>query len=70
MILGNVFLNYNYVDVALEVNRKYYIKQVKPILSHYNRVHCGVEILPMSKNITNCVFGCQRLYCKSVLSRH
>ena len=33
-------------------------QNAKPILSHYSCVHCGVEILPMSKNIVNCVCGC------------
>ena len=33
-------------------------KQAKSILSHYNYVHCGVEILSMSKRIMNKVFSC------------
>ena len=33
-------------------------KKVKSILSHYNYVHCGVEILSMSKRIMNKVFSC------------
>ena len=49
--------NYDYTDSVLEFNGTYYIKQVKPILSHYNYVHCGVEILSMSKIIMNRVFG-------------
>ena len=36
--------NYNHIDSGLGVNRKYYTKNAKPILSHYNCVHCGVEI--------------------------
>ena len=28
------------------------------MLSHYNYVHCGVEILSMSKYIMKCVFDC------------
>ena len=32
------------------------LKQVKSCLSHYNSVHCGVEVLSMSKIIMNCVF--------------
>ena len=28
------------------------------ILSHYNYVHCGVEILSVSKRIMNKVFSC------------
>ena len=49
--------NYNYIDSVIEVNCKFYIKKVKPILSHYNYVHCGVEILSMSKRIMNKVFS-------------
>ena len=37
--------NYNYLDSVLEVNGRYYIKQVISILSHYNYVNCGVESL-------------------------
>ena len=33
-------------------------KKVKSILSQFNYVHCGVEILPMSKRIMNQVFSC------------
>jgi hypothetical protein len=49
--------NYNYIDSVIEVNGKFYIKKVKSILSHYNYVHCGVEILSMSKRIMNKVFS-------------
>ena len=35
-----------------------YIKKVKSIVSHFDYVHCGVEILSMSKRITNKVFSC------------
>ena len=48
--------NYNYIGSVLKVDDRYYIKQVKPVLSHYNYVHCGVETLSMSKIIMNCVF--------------
>ena len=50
--------NYNYIDSVIEVNGKFYIKKVKSILSHYNYVHCGVEILSMSKRIMNKVVSC------------
>ena len=50
--------NYNYIDSVIEVNDKFYIKKVKPILSHFNYVHCGVEILNMSKRIMNKVLSC------------
>ena len=33
-------------------------RQVKTMLSHYNYVHCGVDILSMSENIMNYVFDC------------
>ena len=49
--------NYNYIDSIIEVNGTYYIKKVKSILSRYNYVLCGVEILSMSKRIMNRVFG-------------
>ena len=52
--------NHNYIDYVLKVNDRYYIKEVKPILSHYHSVHRGVEILSMSKLIMNCVFGCAK----------
>ena len=50
--------NYDYIDSVIEVNSKYYIKKVKPILSHFNYVHCGVETLNMSERIMNKVFSC------------
>ena len=40
------------------MNGKFYIKKVKPILSHYKYVHCGVETLDMSKRTMNKVFSC------------
>ena len=46
------------MDSVLEVNGRYYIKKVKSVMSHFNYVHCGVEILPMSKRIMNKVFNC------------
>ena len=49
---------YNYIDSVLEVKGRYYIKEIKSILSHFNYVHCGVEILSMSKRIMNKVFSC------------
>ena len=50
--------NHNYIDSVIEVSGKSYIKKVKSILSHFNYVHCGVEILNMSKIIMNKVFSC------------
>ena len=35
-----------------------FIQKVKSFLSHYNYVHCGVEILSMSKRIMNKAFSC------------
>ena len=37
--------NYNYIDSVIKVNGKSYVEKVKPILSHFNYVHCGVEFL-------------------------
>ena len=51
-----ISLNYNYIDSVIEVNCKLYIKNVKSILSRFNYVHCGVEVLGMSKRIMNKVF--------------
>ena len=51
-------LNYNYIDYVLEINGRYYIKQLKPVMSHVNYVHCEVGILPMSKGTVNKVFSC------------
>ena len=42
---------YDYIESVLKVDDRYYIKQVKSDLSHYNYVHCGVEILSTSKHV-------------------
>ena len=34
------------------------LTNVKSMLSHFNYVHCGVEIVYMSKRIMNKVFSC------------
>ena len=49
--------NYNYVDSVIEVNGQFYIQKLKSILYHFNYVHCGVEMLNMSKIIMNKVFS-------------
>ena len=54
----HISYKYNYIDSAIEVNGKLYIKKFKSIFSHFNHVHCGVEILSMSKRIMNKVFSC------------
>ena len=46
------------IDSVVEVNGTHCIKTVTPILSHYDYVHCGVEVLNMSKRIVNKVFSC------------
>ena len=46
-------LSYNCIDSVLEVNGTYYIEELKSTLSHFNYVHCGVEILSMSKHVMN-----------------
>ena len=45
--------NYNYIKEAVKLaNGRYYkVKTLKPIDTHYNNVHVGVEILSMSKRI-------------------
>ena len=50
--------NYSYIGSVIEVSGQFCIKKVKPILSHFNYVHCGVEILNMSRRIMNKVFSC------------
>ena len=50
--------NYNYIDYVLEVKGRYHVNKFKSILSHLNYVHCGVEILSMSKRIMNKVVSC------------
>ena len=50
--------NYNYIDSVIEVNGKFYIQKANSILSHFNNVHCGVEVLNMSKRIMNKVLSC------------
>ena len=51
-----VSLNYYYIGSVLEVNGRYYITEIKSVMSPYNYVHAGVEILSMSKRIMNKVF--------------
>ena len=53
-----ISLHYNYIDSVIEVNSKFYIPKVKSIVSHFNYVQCGVEILGMSKRLMNNVFSC------------
>ena len=48
-----VSYNYNFIQSAIQVGDRYYIKRIKSILNQYNYVHCGVEILSMSKRIMN-----------------
>ena len=39
----------NCIDIVLEVNGRCYIKTIKSVMYHFNYVHCGVEVLSMSK---------------------
>ena len=50
--------NYNCIDSVIEAKGTYYAKKVKQILSNHNYVHCGVEVLSMSKRAMNKVFSC------------
>ena len=45
-----VSYNYNNIGSVTEVSGKFYNTKVNSILSHFNYVHCGVEILNISKN--------------------
>ena len=51
-----ISLNYNYIDSVLNVDGRYYITTVKSVMSHFGYLHCGVEMLSMSKRIMNKVF--------------
>ena len=44
---------YTFIEEVVKVGRKYYVKQIKPILNHFNYVHIGCEILSTSKRIMN-----------------
>ena len=44
---------YNFIKEVVKVGGKYYVKQIKPIINHFNYVHIGCEILSTSKIIMN-----------------
>jgi hypothetical protein len=46
-------LNYNFIQEAMFVGNRVYIKKIKAINNHFNYCHCGVEVLSMSKRIMN-----------------
>ena len=46
-------LNYNFIQEAMFVDNRVYIKKIKAINNHCNYCHCGVEVLSMSKRIMN-----------------
>ena len=48
-----LFKKYNHIKESIEIADKFFVKEYKPINSHYNSVHIGVEILSMSKRIMN-----------------
>ena len=45
--------NYNYIHSKIKIGTKHHVKVHKSLLEHYNYIHCGVEILSMSKRIMN-----------------
>jgi len=45
--------NYNFIRDFTELKDEMIVKTTKCINKHYNNVHCGVEILSMSKRIMN-----------------
>ena len=51
--MGKAQADYNYIQSCVKVGDRCYVKKIKSIVSHYNYVHCGVEILSMSKRIMN-----------------
>ena len=52
-----VCFKYNYIQSSIKVGDRYYIKKNKTIFSHFNYVHCGVEIRSTSKRIMNQVMA-------------
>ena len=48
-----ISFNYNFIESSIKVGDRYYIKKIKSVLNHFNYVHCGVEILSMSKRVMN-----------------
>ena len=51
-------LIHNNIDSVAEVSHPYYIKRVASVMPHLEYVHCGVEILSMSKQFMNKVCSC------------
>tara|TARA_R110002096_G_scaffold117316_1_gene254342 strand:+ start:567 stop:3896 length:3330 start_codon:yes stop_codon:yes gene_type:complete len=45
--------NYNFIKSAVELEKEYIVKKIKPINQHFNNCFAGVEILSMSKRIMN-----------------
>lgn len=46
--------NHNYITEYTEIAKDKYLYKIKrPINTHFNMVHCGVEVLSMSKRIMN-----------------
>ena len=45
--------HYNYIKDSIKVGNHHYIKVIKSVDKHFNYVHCGVEVLSMSKRIMN-----------------
>ena len=62
--------NYNYIDSIIKISCNFHIKKAKPILSHFNYVHCCVGILNMSKRIMNKVLSCAGDGDVKILSRY
>ena len=48
-----IIFNYKFIESAIKVGDKYYVKQIKSIISHFNYVHCGVEILSIERSYDN-----------------
>ena len=46
-------LNYQWIERAQKVGERYYAKQVRGLITHFNYVHAGVEVLSTSKRIMN-----------------
>ena len=55
LLMNSAYGNYNKVIEFYNIpfTEKYVIKEIKPILEHFNNAICGVNILSMSKRIMN-----------------
>ena len=46
-------LNYNWIERAQKVGKRYYVKRIRGVNDHFNLAQAGVEVLSMSKRLMN-----------------